>query len=91
MDPFILTHFVKPDNLQGDPLVSLVVFEWADKDLIGHPVNDQGYGAVSSHNQGCRDFTDVVYSGNTSAMKQHKKPDTALSLVHSSSLPMPQK
>lgn len=36
--PFILTKFIKPDNLEGDPVVSIVVFEWADKDLIGHPI-----------------------------------------------------
>lgn len=37
IDPFILTTFVKPDGLglDGDPLVSLVIFEWGDEDLIG--------------------------------------------------------
>ena len=38
-DPFILTKFVKPDNIpEGqDPIVSLVIFEWKDRPLIGHP------------------------------------------------------
>ena len=49
-EPFILTKFIKPDNLNDndDPLISLVVFEWADKDLIGHPLDGQDYGAVST-------------------------------------------
>lgn len=49
VDPFILTKFVKPDNLKdgADPVVSFLVFEWEDKDLIGHPLPDQGFDAVS--------------------------------------------
>ena len=36
VDPFILAKFVKPQqNSTEDPLVSLAVFEWRDKDLIG--------------------------------------------------------
>lgn len=37
--PYILTKFLQPkDPLPdgSDPIVSLVVFEWGDKDLIGH-------------------------------------------------------
>lgn len=50
MDPFILTKFIKPKNLKkgDDPIVSLVLFEWEDKDLIGHLVEDQGVGQVST-------------------------------------------
>lgn len=35
--PFILTKFIKPDNLakEDDPIVSFVVFEWKDQGLIG--------------------------------------------------------
>jgi hypothetical protein len=49
MDPFILTNFIKPKqkDIKGDPLISLVVFEWNDKNLIGQPVEGQGPGAVS--------------------------------------------
>ena len=49
MDPFILTKFIKPKNSKGggDPIVSLVIFEWEDKDLIGHPVDGQGINDVS--------------------------------------------
>jgi len=49
MDPFILTKFIKPKEVQkeNDPLVSFVMFEWQDKDLIGIPVEGQGPGAVS--------------------------------------------
>ena len=45
-DPFILTKFMKPKNLKDgdDPLASLVVFEWQDEHLIGHPKKD---GTVS--------------------------------------------
>lgn len=40
VDPFILTKFVKPDNIpeDQDPVVSLVLFEWRDKDFVGKPV-----------------------------------------------------
>ena len=40
VSPFILAKFVKPDDLPGeeDPIVSLVIFEWRDRPLIG--VND---------------------------------------------------
>ena len=38
VDPFILTKFIKPTNLNAvDPVISLVIFEWTDKDLIGVP------------------------------------------------------
>ena len=41
MDPFILTTFIKTTQ-EGDedPLVSLVVFEWRDEDLVGRWPND---------------------------------------------------
>ncbi|KAK5122055.1 hypothetical protein LTR85_004301 [Meristemomyces frigidus] len=42
VDPFILTKFIKTGDVEGDPLVSLVVFEWRDKPLIGHPVEPLG-------------------------------------------------
>lgn len=37
VDPFILLKFVKPENIPDDedPVVSLVVFEWRDKNLVG--------------------------------------------------------
>lgn len=35
-DPFILTKFIKVDSESDeDPLVSLVIFEWKDEDLVG--------------------------------------------------------
>lgn len=39
VDPFILVKFRKsPVEGDADPLVSLVMFEWNDEDLIGrHP------------------------------------------------------
>ena len=51
MDPFILTKFIEPDSLDDvDPIVSLVVFEWKDKDLIGVPIeSDDGPTEVSMH------------------------------------------
>ena len=50
MDPFILTKFIKPNNAdQGDPIVSFVMFEWSDKNLIGVPVqNGDGTESVST-------------------------------------------
>ena len=35
VDPFILVQFSKRENQEGDPLASLVIFEWNDEDLIG--------------------------------------------------------
>lgn len=36
MDPFILTKFIQatPEG-DADPIVSLVIFEWKDEDLVG--------------------------------------------------------
>ena len=50
VDPFILTKFIKPDNpTNDDPIVSLVVFEWSDKDLVGVPAqNEDGTDGVST-------------------------------------------
>lgn len=41
-DPFILIKFIKPKDLENgdDPIVSLVMFEWQDKGLIGIPIED---------------------------------------------------
>ncbi|EGP90315.1 ER membrane protein [Zymoseptoria tritici IPO323] len=47
IDPFILVKFVKPDDLPEteDPIVSLVVFEWSDRPLIGATVpTEDGQG-----------------------------------------------
>lgn len=47
VDPFILTKFFKPNSASlSDNIVSFVVFEWSDKDLIGIPV-DNGDGTES--------------------------------------------
>jgi hypothetical protein len=37
VEPFILTKFLNPDVdvASPDPIVSVVIFEWEDKDLIG--------------------------------------------------------
>lgn len=37
VDPFILTKFLntEADTTSSDPIVSIVIFEWEDKDLIG--------------------------------------------------------
>lgn len=36
MDPFILTKFIQATPEGGDdPVVSLVIFEWKDEDLVG--------------------------------------------------------
>lgn len=39
VDPYILIKFMHPDDIpEGqDPIVSLVVFEWKDRPLIGKP------------------------------------------------------
>ena len=38
VDPFILTTFVKPDE-PSDAIISVVIYEWNDQDLIGHPID----------------------------------------------------
>lgn len=50
VDPFILLKFQKPTNIpEGeDPMVSLVIFEWRDHDLIGKPVTEDGYEVSSA-------------------------------------------
>lgn len=40
VDPFILVKFSKADIQEGDPLASLVIFEWNDEDLIGEYRSD---------------------------------------------------
>lgn len=45
VDPFILTKFLKSDA-GDDPVASMVIFEWRDRDLVGIPDPD-GYGNVS--------------------------------------------
>ncbi|KAK5687205.1 Membrane protein ptm1 [Elasticomyces elasticus] len=45
VSPFILTKFVVPKDLPAegegsDPVISIVIFEWSDKHLIGH-LNDK--------------------------------------------------
>jgi hypothetical protein len=36
VDPFILVKFMKVgDDVGGDPLASLVIFEWRDERLVG--------------------------------------------------------
>lgn len=40
MDPFILLHVDKVEAKDGDPLMSVVIFEWRDEELIGrYPPN----------------------------------------------------
>ena len=35
-DPFVLTKFIKNTPKEDeDPIVSLVIFEWRDEDLVG--------------------------------------------------------
>ena len=89
MDPFIMTKFIKPKDMKGgqDPIVSLVVFEWEDKDLIGHPLEEEGVsnvsilytldGTISS------DTLTFSYSAHTYATNLAKRPDTARSWAHS--------
>lgn len=42
VDPFILTKFVKPEDIpeDQDPVVSLVMFEWSDRDYVGKLMDD---------------------------------------------------
>lgn len=49
VDPFILVKFLKDDiavEKGEDPIVSLLIFEWQDKDLLGKP-SDADYMDVS--------------------------------------------
>ena len=50
VDPFILVEFTKPDDLADgdDPLVSLVIFEWEDRDFVGVPSDPSNPSIVSS-------------------------------------------
>lgn len=47
VDPFILVKYLdKGSDVGEDPTVSLVIFEWKDRDLVGIPDPD-GWGNVS--------------------------------------------
>jgi hypothetical protein len=48
VDPFILVDLIKPSDIPDgqDPVVSLLLFEWTDKMLIGIP-NENIPGPVS--------------------------------------------
>ena len=35
VDPYILTTFIRSDKIMGDPIVSVVIYEWKDESLIG--------------------------------------------------------
>jgi len=41
VDPFILTKFVTPKDIpeDQDPIVSFVLFEWNDRELVGLDVS----------------------------------------------------
>lgn len=60
VDPFILVKMLKPDDLpeNDDPIVSLIIFEWKDRPLIGKP-NPQRDNLV------CRD---MLRGGGTTDM-----------------------
>ncbi len=93
MDPFILTKFIKPKdaNKQDDPLVSFVIFEWQDNDLIGVPAEGQG-GVVSSTLIAWKLYaTDRNNSDHIFATKKHRKLDTVASLDPSYSPTTPPK
>lgn len=50
-DPFILTRFTQdPEAAESDPLVSLVIFEWSDEELIGRSISDDPEVRLSSWN-----------------------------------------
>lgn len=54
MDPFILTKFIQATPEGGeDPIVSLVIFEWRDEDLVGvWPSEDAPkVGTVAMHSR----------------------------------------
>lgn len=37
MEPFILVKFLNTTHPADDPIASLVIFEWRDRDFIGVP------------------------------------------------------
>ena len=41
VDPFILTTIIPPSNIPDgdDPIISVVVFEWTDRYLLGAPAS----------------------------------------------------
>lgn len=45
VDPFILLKFQKPEQIleTEDPIVSLVIFEWRDHDLVGKPIGEDSF------------------------------------------------
>jgi len=49
VDPFILLKFEKSKTIPDgeDPIVSLVIFEWQDHNLIGMPIGEDTYEVSS--------------------------------------------
>ncbi|KAK4505660.1 hypothetical protein PRZ48_003625 [Zasmidium cellare] len=78
IDPFILVKFVKPNDLpeNEDPIVSLVIFEWRDRPLIGNeddPADPQYLCDESAKSKGLCDDGDfgkfVIASNATEKSK----------------------
>lgn len=54
VDPFILVKFLKTkEEGDVDPVVSLVMFEWQDKDLIGKPLSADNPSEVRHQTSSC--------------------------------------
>lgn len=49
VDPFILVKFSKAQTEEGDPLASLVIFEWNDEELIGEYRSGESDVSVLKH------------------------------------------
>lgn len=46
-----MTRFTQdPEAAESDPLVSLVIFEWSDEELIGRSISDDPEVRLSSWN-----------------------------------------
>jgi hypothetical protein len=97
VDPFILTKFMKPEDIpEGeDPVISLVVFEWQDKHLIGKPVDDDvSYiDGIRSGESLVKTDTSIMNSVSTFATKAMSMLDIVQkkTLVHSSQPTTPQR
>jgi hypothetical protein len=60
VDPFILTVFPN-DTIKGDddPIVSLVIFEWKDQDLIGVYPNPEAFSVRSIKYEACATIANI--------------------------------
>lgn len=82
VDPFILTVFPN-DTLKADedPIVSLIIFEWKDQDLIGAYPNAEAFTVCAIDTDNFEGGANGHFRRSGFAMKTTSKPIFVISLI----------